>query len=438
MRRILVAISFIAASSSVAHAAFNPNPSDICHGQPATERPIDPDTLLWRLLTSHSISPPDLQIGPGDNSYTLRSNAILNPGLYCQQHTCGKDTERGLTAAQDELLRFWNTNAHTPGPKDKFYVSPPATDANPNPILEKFFRNTKEAHAVCLAERAQQPSKPNAAAGGGPEVRIRKSTTDLRVKQSSKAFKGLERASFSLTQDYVANTRAYDIEGVVGVGLGPIQLNEKNLASLELIPYVGYTRQLTQGGAKATQNNVDNVAVGLIGDWIFPIDTYYQDFQFYPQLVHSNRTDANVLSGNAVFTPDFPIPGIGGKYLPYQGAPVSFLLTVQVKTVFGEVVDAGHDPTLSAAKDFVRVGPRVGATIFGEDGIFAGWSLGAIYEYQRVLQGQFTDVSRFDATLAYTMPGQEFWSLQLKYSDGRDLNTLERLQQLTLGVGLKY
>jgi hypothetical protein len=258
------------------------------------------------------------------------------------------------------------------------------------------------------------------------------------VKQSDKAFKGLDRASLSFSRDYVAKTKTYHLEGVVGVGLGPVQLSQTSLASIELIPYVGYTRQLVEGGPKANQTNVQNVTAGLIGDWIFPVDNYYQDLQAYPQIVHSNRTNADVLSGNVVFTPDFPVPGIGGKYLPYQGAPMSFLLTLQAKTVFGQVLNAGSDPTLGASKDFVRVGPRVGATIFGEDGVVAGWSLGAIYEYQKVLQGQFNSVSRFDATLAYTMPGQEFWSMQLKYVNGRNLDTLERVQQLTLGVGLKY
>ena len=61
-----------------------------------------------------------------------------------------------------------------------------------------------------------------------------------------------------------------------------------------------------------------------------------------------------------------------------------------------------------------------------------------MYEDQEVLQGQFKSVARFDSTLAYTMPGQEFWSLQLKYVYGRNLDTLERLQQISLGVGLKY
>jgi hypothetical protein len=124
--------------------------------------------------------------------------------------------------------------------------------------------------------------------------------------------------------------------------------------------------------------------------------------------------------------------------LPYQGAPLSFVLTLQAKTIFGQVLNAGSDPNLNASKDFVRIGPRVGVTVFGEAGVFAGWSVSATYEYQKVLQGQFTSVSRFDTVLAYTMPGQEFWSLQLKYVDGRNLDTLERLQQISLGVGLKY
>jgi len=439
MRTICSAILLVTISAGLAKAAFNPDPVDICPtGSPTAERPIDPDSVLWKLLSSHGLSPPDLGIRRGDDSYLLRSNAILDPGGYCSTHKCSKNAERALTAVQGELLHFWQSNAHQPGPKDKFLTSPVAPDTNPNPVLEQFFRETKTVHAVCLAVKVE-PSPPSLPpTTNAPDIRVRKSATDLSVKQNDKAFKGLDRATLSFVHDYVANTSTYDIEGVVGLALGPVQYDKTSLANFQLIPYGGYTRQLVQGGPKAKQTNVENFSAGLIGDWLFPVNTYFQDFQLYPQIVHSNRTNADVLSGNAVLTPDFPLPGIGGKYLPYQNAPFSFQLTLQAKTVFGQVLHAGSDPTLNASKNFVRIGPRVGITVFGETGIFAGWSASAMYEDQEVLQGQFKSVARFDSTLAYTMPGQEFWSLQLKYVYGRNLDTLERLQQISLGVGLKY
>jgi hypothetical protein len=43
-----------------------------------------------------------------------------------------------------------------------------------------------------------------------------------------------------------------------------------------------------------------------------------------------------------------------------------------------------------------------------------------------------------ETSLSYVLPGQEFWSIDLKYVEGRNLDTLEKQQLLTLGVGLKY
>ena len=182
MRTICSAILLVTISAGLAKVAFNPDPVDICPtGSPTAERPIDPDSVLWKLLSSHGLSPPDLGIRRGDDSYLLRSNAILDPGGYCSTHKCSKNAERALTAVQGELLHFWQSNAHQPGPKDKFLTSPVAPDTNPNPVLEQFFRETKTVHAVCLAVKVE-PSPPSLPpTTNAPDIRVRKSATDLSV-----------------------------------------------------------------------------------------------------------------------------------------------------------------------------------------------------------------------------------------------------------------
>src|SRR5947207_12657712 len=117
MRTICSAILLVTISAGLAKAAFNPDPVDICPtGSPTAERPIDPDSVLWKLLSSHGLSPPDLGIRRGDDSYLLRSNAILDPGGYCSTHKCSKNADRALTAVQGGFTSGSQMHIN-PGPK---------------------------------------------------------------------------------------------------------------------------------------------------------------------------------------------------------------------------------------------------------------------------------------------------------------------------------
>ena len=75
--------------------------------------------------------------------------------------------------------------------------------------------------------------------------------------------------------------------------------------------------------------------------------------------------------------------------------------------------------------------------LFGEKGALKNFSFNSSYEYLKVWVGPFDSVWRWENTLSYIFPDQKNWSLQFKYSDGRNLDTLEREQILMVGVGYK-
>ncbi len=434
MRVLVAALAIVAASHTAALSAFNPKPSQVCPiGEPTSIRPMSPGHVLWRVLTNNGLSAIDLGIPNNDKA---AAKALLNPGNHCASYKCGEDVEENLHNAYEELRVFWNANAHEPGIGDKFRTGPAPTDT-PKTVLTAFFDG--KIKAVCLAEKA--PDQVQTPIGDAPrrrlEFRVRKDASSLHVRQSQEeAFDNVERASFAFTRDYRAATSSYNFDGVVGLATGRVQLDRTSQASFELIPYVGFTRQYVSGDPDAP--NVKNITAGLISHWIIPISGYLQQLDVYPQIVHSHRLNANILTGNVVLTPDIPIFGMGRPHPLYLGAPVSVQFKPQAKFVYGHVLSDGGDMTLRASKDFSRFGPRLSAILLGEAGVFRGWSLRANYEYLKVLQGSDYAYPRFDTTLAFTMPGQKYWALELTYIDGRNLDTLERVRQLTLGLGFKY
>ena len=73
----------------------------------------------------------------------------------------------------------------------------------------------------------------------------------------------------------------------------------------------------------------------------------------------------------------------------------------------------------------------------GEE-LLKGFTFNVSYEWYKVLQGPLEMVPRFETSLNYTIGDKELWALQLKYVNGRNLDTLEKQRQITLGVGVKY
>jgi hypothetical protein len=148
-------------------------------------------------------------------------------------------------------------------------------------------------------------------------------------------------------------------------------------------------------------------------------------------------TDSDFITGTLVWTPDLPLPGVGAQQQVF-GLPIWFGLKLQGKVAYGHVFAPGSNPALIASSEYGRVGGRAELSLFGDGEILKYFSLITSYEQLKVFSGPFEYVSRFDSTLNITFPDQKYWAFQIRYLNGRDLDTLERQKQLTAGLGLKY
>jgi hypothetical protein len=460
MKPLLFIVLSVAMIGEARADIFEPKMADICRPAPtptATGR-IQPERLIDKLLADPNVavSFDDL---PGTITFERKVTAVLAGPDYCAKASqdCPEDpkareaTNKKLATAQIFLLSYFQRHQNPVRLNEGGYQF--TFEQTTQNIRAFFLTPNSPLVPACLAGQtaAGTPTPPVAEDKGRTSGRliVRKSVTDLRVAQDSNAFKALQRASFSINDDMMQSSRTYAIQGVVGYGTGQVPISGWPGAVGEAIPFFSYTRQFVDGKNPNKISNVDNIGVGLLGDLLFPEFGLQGDFpltrgiynglQFSSQLVHSNRSDTSVLSGKLTYTPyvnPLVVPGIAtteriGDFL--------VMLTPQAVFVYGDVLNNGNNAVLSQTGTFWRPGVHVEFSAKADTGAVAGIGFSTSYDYQKSYgNGPISNISLFSSTLSYTLPKQEYWSVQLTYADGRNLDTLERQRLLTLGVGLKY
>ncbi len=458
--RTILGIAFLLLLAGRAEAdAFEPKIADICRPVPnaTTNGKVQPALLLNQLLDD-----PDVGVAladmPGVITPEREINAVLAGADYCVKAGPGcPDDDKARKAAtakfahaQVLLIDYFQRHSVPVQPKlggYQFTFTP--TRAN---VSDFFLKPNSTLAPACVAAQTATGSPAPALATKATlpgTLLIRNSIGDLTIAQQSDAFKTLKQASLSITDDMVKDSTAYALQGVVGYGFGPGDIPGWDGARGQAIPFVSYTRQFVEGNNPNKISDVDNIGLGLIGDALlpaFPLQNafpftrdMYNDIALTTQVVHSDTTNTNILSGQVTYTPYIDptvIPGIGttetiGDFL--------VMLTPQFVFLYGDVLNSTPNAVLSQPGTYERIGTHVAFALKADAGVLSGFGINTSYDYQRAYgDSPISDIELFSATVSYTLPKTQFWSVQLTYADGRDLNTLQKQQLLTLGVGLKY
>jgi hypothetical protein len=447
MRRVSVAFALIVASHATSLAEFAPDLDAVCEPSPVTARSkstVVPEKFVWDLFLAKGLSPKKLGIR-ATNGYLNEMYAAVLAADYCGNHVCEKDAPDKLRRVKLDLLRFLDT--HWQRPKETgFWVTPRLTEGNRRELTAAFLNGTNDIQVACIGaavdDGAKAPVAPKLSVLDG--VRIRKDPLGLTVAQRlsngkiNPAFKKIDSASFTASRDYLTHTNTFNVDVVVGYAFGPHQFRKERLDYAEVIPYFRFSRQSVQSN-DPDATDVRNISGGVVSSfYLTGVDGRIFNFAYHPEYTHSNRTGANILTQNFSLTPDLPWPGFGGRQGLYPGAPVSFAASVQGIGVYGNVLNDGGDVTLRESKEFEHLGGKGQIWFYGDESLFKGWSLSAAYQFLKVMRGPLYAIRRFETTLSYTLPDSEFWSLNLTYINGRNLQTFEEQQQITLGLGLKY
>jgi hypothetical protein len=443
MRLILFSVVTTLIISPAIAAGFAPAIEQVCKPKPvkAGERgEVDRKMLLGQLLSG--ISDIQLDTEGGDLTFPNKRDAIINPVLFCQSRSCGKGIEDKLAGLRTDLIEFFRANSMPVAPdKGGFEIRRTGGQMTGEIVPGEFFGDSFSGiSAVCVAAvkkeanglGKKQGEKDNGRPAITERLMVRKSVTDLRVSQSQKdKFKALDRAAFSVTDDYLKNTQSYNIDGVAGYALTNVPFAN---GYGEFIGFGSYTRQFVTGTVPKGSANVHNMSFGLLDNIVYDWGGERHNLQLFSQILHSEVSYATLLTGNVIYSP------LTGRWIGEPGyiGTFAFQFSPQIKYVYGHVLEAGFDPNFIAQKEYNRVGSRIELLVVDDGGMFNGFSLRTAYEYLRVLSGPLQTVERLESTLSYKFPDQEFWSIDLKYVNGRNLDTLELQKMLTVGVGFKY
>lgn len=447
MRSLVAALAVLISFSVTAFAAFEPDMNSVCAPTPVTADSgsrVVPEKFIWALFLANKLTPISLGIRASDGYLDEMYAAVLARD-YCGSHACEKGARDNLINAKEDLQRFLETHGRRPKGKG-YFVSPPLTAENLHAVMVSFLRGRVDVRALCIGKKVENEAKPPEKSKVSllDRVRLRKSPTDLGVAQRTSsgkinpAFKKVAPAKFTASRDYLAHKSTFNIDATLGYAFGPFQFSKESPAYGEIVPYFRFSRQSVQSD-DPNAADVRNIAGGVVSNFFLEgIGGHFVQVEYYPEYLHSNRTGANVLSQNLVVTPDLPLPGFGGPEPLYPDAPVSVAASLQLIGTYVNVMNDGGDTALRDSNQVERIGPKAQIWLYGDEKPFEGWSFTASYEFLKATRGPLYALRRFETTLSYALPDSPFWSVNLDYVNGRNLQTLEEQQQITLGLGLKY
>jgi len=219
-------------------------------------------------------------------------------------------------------------------------------------------------------------------------------------------------------------------------------------AYAEFAPFVAYTRQFVDGKNPNKTANVDNIGLGIVGDFLLPGNAFqsalpfgkgiYNDIQLSAQEVHSDISATDIVSAKVTYSPFFDptvLPGVGTTE---RAGDFLLLFSPQAVFISGDVLDNGNNPNLSKTGTYQRVGTHLAYSATADTGPLNGFQFIATYDYLKSYGGPVSNITLLTTTLSYAIPQTNFWSVKLQYQDGRNLDTLVQQKLITLGLGLKY
>lgn len=447
MRLLISATLVTCLGATAAYAAsFAPDLDVVCAPSPvpaAARASVDRKKLIGALLKEQAISDLDLDPSGNDLTFETKLNAVLGGAAFCSgPKRCSEGTAGKLNLANEKLVSFLRDNSRAVGPgQSGFEVSPPVSRSRDLAqvretarLVDDFLHGKGGLRVACIAgpvapaDEAHVQAKKVLSA-----IAVRKSIDDLAAKPGSDSFRSAGRASVSYTDDGIKGTRTLASEAIVGYRLPDSLLRAGSSATL----FATYYGNRVWAIDPKDEENVGNVGTGILGNFGFPVLDTAQSVQIFGHYIHSHVTNSDLLSAKLTMSPNLPLPGLGATFRPGNAGPLEFAWEPQLKLVYGSVLNAGSNPLLIDTHDYARGGGKISFWIFGVDGIFKNFTFNTSYENLKVWRGPLDTVSRFESALSYTLGDQDNWAIELKYVNGRNVDTLEREQIVKIGLGYK-
>lgn len=279
-----------------------------------------------------------------------------------------------------------------------------------------------------------------------PKIKVRSNTDQLKYSEISDAQPGL----FSFARDFDSQKSSFGLQGAIAVDVqvtrSPTapELSKQTLAllSYDFLPSATFNRLPSSSADNATMNfRLGNQAVFSNQNWLGKILdgeilgaglSFTTDFEGRQKLLGGDldltfyRSDIALGAFNGIGLPMYP-----------DGNPIfKILINAVLHMEGGATLDAGTNINLHDGEGYYRIGPLIGIRIVPIK--VPELALNVQYTYFPTLWGGGPASSLFDTSLEWDIGGTGHYSLKIEYQNGRLPLTLQPVNALTAGLGVKY
>lgn len=410
---------------SAAAQTFTPKVAAVCIPKDG-RLVLDQARMIGQLEKAQGISQIDLDENGGTVSLADRKEALLDPERFCTEvGKCSKGTKEKLGSAKIILSATLSGSPANPG-QTRF--RPATRDARP--IATAFLRG--QLTILCTPDPIEpKPDAPKQDDAPPQFFAIRKRVEDLAIAPGPAVAK-LDRASITASSDFQQNTSAFGVDVALGYTYGGTQFTPDIFGTLT--PFISYNQNYVDRSV-GVDTQIYNLGLGVLGDIIVTRDDFAHHWRFYPKYTNSLGVGTQIISGTFSYAPEPWAPFIA----PSPISPSFDLeLTPEVRATYQYVFDDGGNPLLIPKGNYLQLGPRLAAVLYGTTEELAGFTINASYEYYWLDAAPIDELWRFEVSLNYAPKPEANWSFQIKYVDGNDLDTWQRQQQISAGVGVRY
>jgi hypothetical protein len=416
----------VALIGGLAHAAGGsivPAQADICDkGIVAKKRLVDylasVNGLRWSMADDIATRQASGAVAGGPAWVHLADPALCDVAGLCSD--ADKKAVKGVRVGLVAMLNFYG-------------------DAYGNPLgvtEPQAYLTTEAAQLTCLGKEA--PGQPTPDFNYTLPLRIRGTPDDLFYDRGQPEFSGASKASLSATNDGAAHSRADKITAVVGY---PIILPRTKAPYYELIPYVGFNRDVSKAADKGQTINSDTADAGILAAGYFAAhvgdDVLGNWVTVRPDYLFDHSDHSAIESLNLLYAP------------VVNGGVNSFIRVVRDRDDFlsweplaelhwdnGWYVKRGtaSPPT---HHDFSRLGLKYGV-VLTSDNANLPLTLTVTHTELAQLTGSDKTLSYFATDLSWSFDPKQYFSVDLAYTNGRREDTFAREQSVALTLSAKY
>ncbi len=311
-------------------------------------------------------------------------------------------------------------------------------------VMSRYFASSDKNFSLrCVVptrDSAPAPT-PNNDKKDENKLRLRGSSADLIYDRNDKEFDNASAATINLNDDRSSGKKVTTkVKAVVGYAYSIV---DNIHLSKQIIPFVSINQTITDANGQRKLDDLNYVAGGTVFNLFYARDSGLgHSFSTTPQFLYNTKDRSQIASFRLDYKP-YLNTGYGGRKAPLslnwatlsEDGKHSLTLIFGLRSDIGYYVRKGDITDPNAHKSFGLIGTQLG---------FA-WKL---VDYRLTLKatewllygyaGDHRTLDLFDGSIKYSLDPNDYFGLEFDYKRGRDLDTMDPIQQWTVAFTAKY